>query len=280
MYVDKSRRIFFIFSGVDFLKTLAVQGFSCYRFCINQHKNKPILFKDKPSFTCEQKTPKIAGKPMKKAIAYYRASTKRQGQSGLGLEAQQQAVSAFSAANGYQIIAEYVELESGARNGRNWLNVALAECKQHQAVLLIAKLDRLSRRVTFIAGLIETKIDFKAIDIPNADPFTLHIFAAFAEKERVENSIRTINALAAAKARGVILGKFGRYVLSVRNRERAKSFAEKMRPIIQRLRKHGIKTVRDITEELNRLRIPTYRQQNAQWHVSSVHRLLVRIDNP
>lgn len=214
---------------------------------------------------------------MKKAIAYYRASTRRQGQSGLGLEAQQQAVASFAAANGYDLIAEYVELESGARNGRNWLSVALAECKQQDAVLLIAKLDRLSRRVAFIAGLIEAKVYFKAMDIPNADPFTLHIFAAFAEKERADISSRTKDALAAAKARGVVLGQFGSTVLSVRNRERAAGFAEKMRPVIERLRKRGIKTVRAITAELNRLRIPTYHQHNAHWHVSSVHRLLARI---
>lgn len=216
---------------------------------------------------------------MQKAIAYYRASTKRQGESGLGLEAQEKAVARYAAANGYELIAEYVELESGARNGRAWLNIALAECKQQQAVLLIAKLDRLSRRVTFIAGLIETRIDFKAIDIPNADPFTLHIFAAFAEKERTDISMRTKAALAAAKARGSILGKFGRNVLSVRNHERAQAFAKKMRPIIERLRQRGFTTVRAITEELNRLHIPTYHRDNARWHISSVHRLLSRINN-
>lgn len=215
---------------------------------------------------------------MKKAIAYYRASTKRQGQSGLGLEAQEQAVANFAAANGYVIIDDYVELESGSRNGRAWLNTALVECKKQNAVLLIAKLDRLSRRVAFIAGLIETKVDFKAIDIPNADPFTLHILAAVAEKERADISSRTMSALAAAKKRGVLLGKFGRYVLSVRNHKRAKAFANKMRPIIKDLRKRGIRTVRAITEELNRLHVPTYRKKNAHWHANTVYRLLCRIN--
>lgn len=236
------------------------------------------MFKGKPSFTHEQRGHKTTGKAMQKAIAYYRASTKRQGQSGLGLEAQQQAVASFAAVNSYKLVEEFIELNSGARNGRVGLKAAMAECKKQDAVLLIAKLDRLSRSVAFISALMEAKVDFKVVDNPYAERFTLHILAAVAEKELADIRARTFAALAAAKARGVVLGKFGRNVLSARNRERAKVFAEQMQPVIQRLRQRGIKTVRAITAELNRLHIPTYHQQNSHWHVSSVHRLLLRID--
>lgn len=215
---------------------------------------------------------------MQKAIAYYRVSTKRQGRSGLGLEAQQHSVALFAAANKYKLIEEFYETDSGARNGRLRLKEAIAECKRQDAILIIAKLDRLSRRVAFIASLMEAKVYFRAIDIPNADPFTLHIFAAVAEKERADNSSRTTAALAAAKARGVILGKFCRTVLAKRNQDNAKEFAGNMRPIIERIRKRGIKTIRAITAELNRLRIPTYRKDNTLWHSNTVYRLLCRID--
>lgn len=216
---------------------------------------------------------------MQNAIAYYRASTKRQEESGLGLEAQQLAVANFVATNGYSVIEEFVEIKSGAKNKRKALQSALTACKKQKATLLIAKLDRLSRSVAFIATLMESKVDFKVMDNPNAERFTLHILAAMAEKELADIRTRTVVALAAAKARGVELGKFGRCVLSVRNKKRAELFAEQMRPIIFRLRKRGIKTIRAIAEELNKSGIPTYTRANAHWHPNTVHRLIIRIDN-
>jgi DNA invertase Pin-like site-specific DNA recombinase len=215
---------------------------------------------------------------MQKAIAYYRVSTKRQGRSGLGLEAQVKAIADFAKGNNLLLIEGYQETKSGERNGRIGLQAAMAACKKENAILVIAKLDRLSRSVAFIATLMESKVAFVVVDMPDAEPFVLHIHAAFAQKELVELRLRTKLSLAAAKARGVVLGKFGRYVLSERNRERAKNFAEKMRPIIERLRRRGIKTVRAIAAELNRLHIPTYRKDNAHWHSNTVHRLISRID--
>lgn len=213
---------------------------------------------------------------MQPVIAYYRVSTKRQGQSGLGLEAQQQAVNSFATANGFILIDEFVEVCSGKSNYYKYaLNAALSECKKEKAILLIAKLDRLSRNVAFISTLMETDVDFKIVDNPYAEKFTLHILAAVAQKEREDNSRRTSAALAAAKLRGVELGKYGKYVLSQANIFRAEIFAQKMKPVIDEFRNKGLQTVRAITKELNRLKIPTYNKH--KWHISSVHRLLKRI---
>lgn len=115
---------------------------------------------------------------MKPAIAYYRASTKRQGQSGLGIDAQQKSVEEFVRANGYELLGDYIEIKTGKRNERYGLNAALSECKRNGATLLIAKLDRLSRRVAFIATRMESNVDFKVVDLPDADEFTPHMLAA------------------------------------------------------------------------------------------------------
>lgn len=215
---------------------------------------------------------------MKKAIAYYRVSTKRQGRSGLGLDAQQRAVQSFAKAWHLKLVEEITEMRSGMRSGNPGLSDALNACHKQNAVLLIAKLDRLKRNVVFIATLMESGVRFITVDDPHAEEFTLHIKAAMGQKEGREISKRTKDALAAAKRRGTELGKFGRYVLSIRNRERANRFARKMRPIIKRLHKRGIKTIRAITMELNRLHIPTFRKDDSLWHFNTVYRLLSRIE--
>lgn len=213
---------------------------------------------------------------MQSAIAYFRVSTQKQERSGLGLEAQEQAVRAFAKANGYNLLNEYIEVNSGTRNHKYNLKVVLAECRKYNAVLIIAKLDRLSRNVAFISTLMESGVEFKSVDNPYAERFTLHILAAVAEKERADNSQRTTAALAAAKSRGVELGKYGRYVLSKINHRDALAFASKMEPVITEIRGKGLKTVRAITAELNRLKVPTYR--NHKWYLSTVHNLIKRID--
>lgn len=212
---------------------------------------------------------------MKKAITYYRVSTERQGISGLGLEAQRQTVQEFAKANDFMLTSEYVEVESGKKNKRPVLLQALIACKTEQATLLIAKLDRLGRNVAFISKLMEAGVDFKAVDNPYAGKFIVHILAAFAEHERDLISERTIAALKAAKERGVELGKHGRYVLSKLNRQQADHFASTMVPIIGKLQDNGIKTVRAITAELNRLHVPTY-SNDGHWHISSVHKVMKR----
>ncbi len=141
-----------------------------------------------------------------KYIAYFRVSTERQGVSGLGLEAQQTSVNQYVARSGGELLAEYVEVESGRKSDRPQLTAAIAKAKKLGAILLIAKLDRLARRVHFISGLMETGVQFRAADMPNADRFMLHVYAAMAEEEARRISERTRNALQAAKARGVKLG--------------------------------------------------------------------------
>jgi DNA invertase Pin-like site-specific DNA recombinase len=143
---------------------------------------------------------------VKKAVSYLRVSTQRQGATGLGLEAQRSAVEAFCEAQGYQIVEEFVEVESGKRSDRPVLREALARARSSKATLVIAKLDRLARNVAFIANLMESGVEFVAVDMPDAKGFFLHVMAAVAEHEARAISERTRNALAAAKARGVALG--------------------------------------------------------------------------
>lgn len=216
-------------------------------------------------------------KKLKKAISYYRVSTDRQGQSGLGLEAQKQAVQAFAASHGLQIIKAFTEVESGRNNKRPLIKEALAACKKEKAVLVIARLDRLARNVAFISKLMESKVEFMAIDVPHADKFIVHIMAAVAEHARDRISMDTKTALQAAKERGVELGKYGKQVLSKRNKEAADRFARELEPIITKLKQQGIKSVRKLSDELNRLKIPTFRGGAHQWFPHTVHSVLKRI---
>src|SRR6476661_7275940 len=149
---------------------------------------------------------------MSPLIAYYRVSTQKQGRSGLGLEAQRKAVVAFAAAEGFEIVEEFVEVESGkgadALDRRPQLKAALKAAKKAKCEVAVAKLDRLSRDVAFIANLMSQRVPFVVCALGrNVDPFTLHIYAALAEQERRMISRRTKEALQAAKARGVKLGR-------------------------------------------------------------------------
>lgn len=198
-----------------------------------------------------------------KAIAYYRVSTAKQGYSGLGLEAQQASVSAFLQTNRYELIQSYTEVESGRKNNRPQLLAAIEQCKKDKALLIIAKLDRLSRNVAFIANLMESKVKFKAIDMPEADSFILHILAAVAQREREMISQRTKEALAAAKARGIKLGTTIQ-PLADHNRLLAKEEAVRLQPVIARLRDSGIVTVKALAEAMNK-------------HPTQVQRILSRL---
>src|SRR5271163_4507783 len=141
-----------------------------------------------------------------KFISYLRVSTARQGISGLGLEAQREAVLNYLNGGRWTLVQEVVEVESGKRNDRPALAEALRLCRKHRATLIIAKLDRLARNVHFISALMESGVEFVAVDMPEANRFVVHIMAAVAEQEAEALSKRTKAALAAAKARGTQLG--------------------------------------------------------------------------
>src|ERR1700722_20045985 len=139
-----------------------------------------------------------------KFVAYYRVSTVKQGESGLGLEAQQKAVRDYLNGGHWKLIDEVTEVESGKRNDRPALARALALCRLHKATLIIAKLDRLARNVNFISNLMESTVEFTAVDFQTANRLTVHILAAVAEHEAQAISTRTREALRAARARGVV----------------------------------------------------------------------------
>jgi DNA invertase Pin-like site-specific DNA recombinase len=166
-------------------------------------------------------------------VSYYRVSTGRQGHSGLGLDAQRHAVRDYLGWNPEnQLVAEYTEVESGKKSDRPELQTALAACKRHKATLIIAKLDRLARNVAFMANLMESGVEFVAVDNPHASKLMLHMLAAFAEHEREQISSRTKAALAAAKARGVKLGKQG-HILAAENKREASEFAKGLAATLQ-----------------------------------------------
>lgn len=218
-------------------------------------------------------------KMIKQAVAYYRVSTDRQGKSGLGLEAQQSAVQNFSDGQGTKLVKEFTEVESGKKNNRPVLQEALAYCRKYKAQLIIAKLDRLGRNVAFISALMDSGVSFVAVDNPHANELILHIMAAFAQYERKAISTRTKEALQATKRRGVKLGKYGKDILSQKNKEVADQFALGVESILEELKKEGIITIRAIRDELNRRNIPTFRSGENKWHFTTVYNLLQRRKN-
>jgi DNA invertase Pin-like site-specific DNA recombinase len=207
-------------------------------------------------------------------VPYYRVSTDRQGRSGLGLEAQRDAVQCFLARVGGTLVAEYVEVESGKRNDRPELAKAVAACRKHKAKLVIAKLDRLSRNVAFIAALMDGNVEFVAVDNPHATRLTLHILAAVAEHEREMIAARTKAALQAAKARGVRLGRNGAEVLAPANRAKAMERAGQLEPVLAELIAAGM-SQRKIAAELTARGIAT--PNGGRWHPQSVSRVIERI---
>lgn len=215
-------------------------------------------------------------------VTYLRVSTERQGQSGLGLEAQRAAVAAHVRGRG-EVVAEFVEVESGKRADRPELARALSEAKRAGAVLIIAKLDRLARNVAFIANLLESGVEIAAADMPEANRFLLHVMAAVAEHEAQAISDRTRAALAAAKARGVALGwsmperkeeqRRASRKGAAKNAENACMHAANVLPIIRQIAAGGA-SLRQIADELNTRGIKTAR--GGLWYATTVRNIMAR----
>jgi DNA invertase Pin-like site-specific DNA recombinase len=220
---------------------------------------------------------------MKRIVAYVRVSTSQQGRSGLGIEAQRETLSRFACDEGFEIAAELVEVETGkgsdALDRRPQLAASLAKARALRCPVAVAKLDRLSRDVHFISGLMAHRVPFLVAELgPDVDPFVLHLYAALAEKERALISGRTRSALAAAKAKGVKLGNpkiaaaQGAAVVAVK--AEADRAASNVLPIISEIRKSGAMSLRAIAEALNARGIPTPR--GGRWYAMSVRNALAR----
>ena len=215
----------------------------------------------------------------KQFVSYLRVSTSRQGESGLGLEAQRSAVVNFaqSLKDGAEIVKEFVEVESGKRTDRPVLAEAIKECKANGYTLLVAKLDRLSRNLHFVTTLQNSKVDFVAADNPHATPFLIHILVAVAEHERNMISSRTKAALEAAKRRGVKLGNpnYGLAIpkaIEARQRIAANRNAELRRTVEEIMAKAGLTTLAEIANALNLRGIKTNR--GCLFTPTQVHRLI------
>ena len=216
-------------------------------------------------------------------IAYLRVSTGKQAKSGLGIEAQRTAVDAFAAANGLRVLDWHVEAETGkgsdALDRRPVLAAALAQARKAKAAVVVAKLDRLSRDVHFISGLMAQRVPFIVTELgADVDPFMLHVYAALAEKERNLISARTKAALAAKKAQGVKLGGPRLAEVSAAGREtqvrEADAFAANVAPIIREVQAAGVTKLADLAAALNARGIKT--QRGGAWHASTVRNILMR----
>lgn len=216
-------------------------------------------------------------------VAYYRVSTDKQGRSGLGLEAQREAVSAFLNGGGWKLVGEEEEIESGGRCDRPALERALSLCRAHRATLVVAKLDRLARDAHFLLGLEKAGVEFVAVDMPSANRMTVGVMAMVAEEERRMISQRTRAALSAAKARGVKLGGFrGRAgtpdevakARAARSRA-ADERASALLPILARIDPDGALSLRAIASQLNEEGVPTA-SGRGQWTAAGVKRVRER----
>ena len=221
---------------------------------------------------------------MQQVVSYIRVSTGKQGASGLGIEAQREAIARFVAAEGMELAGEYVEVETGkgsdALDRRPQLAGALAAARKAKAPVVVAKLCRLSRDVAFISGLMAQRVPFIVSELgADADPFMLHVYAALAEKERNMIADRTRAALAAKKARGAVLGNRTNLAEAQAkgvtvNRAAADAFAANVLPIVRQIQTAGATTPRAVAAALNARGIRTAR--GGAWHDSTVRNLLAR----
>ncbi len=221
---------------------------------------------------------------MRQVVAYIRVSTGKQGKSGLGIEAQRAALARFVEAEGCEVVAEYVEVETGkgsdALATRPELAAALALARRIKGAVLVAKLDRLSRDVAFISGLMANRVPFIVAELgADCDPFMLHLYAALAEKERHLIADRTRAALASKKAAGAVLGNRTNLAEAAAkgadaNRAAADAFAANVLPVIRQIEASGVAGFRAIAAALNARGIRTAR--GGDWHATTVRNLMQR----
>jgi DNA invertase Pin-like site-specific DNA recombinase len=216
-------------------------------------------------------------------IAYYRVSTERQGRSGLGLDAQRKAVADFLNGGRWELLEEFVEVESGKRSDRLELAKALKACRARRATLVIAKLDRLARDAHFLLGLQKAGVDFVAADMPTANRLTVGIMALVAEEEARMISARTKAALAAAKARGAKLGlanpaRVDRHEVSAKGvaavTASADQHAANVLPIVRSIQAAGVVSLHGVADALNARGIHTAR--GGKWYAATVRNMLLR----
>jgi DNA invertase Pin-like site-specific DNA recombinase len=198
-------------------------------------------------------------------VVYYRVSTERQGRSGLGLDAQRAMVRRFLQPTD-NVIAEFTEIQSGKRNDRPELWNAINLAKRHRSKLLIPKLDRFSRKVSFISGIIDQGIELAVCEHPNVSTFFLHLLACFAEEERRQISERTKAALRAAKMRGTVLGRNAK-VLSIQRRLEKQNFFETIRPEFEQATRDA-GTYSGTAILLNERKVATFK--GGKWHPQTV----------
>jgi DNA invertase Pin-like site-specific DNA recombinase len=221
---------------------------------------------------------------MKPIVAYLRVSTAQQGKSGLGIEAQREAIARFAETQGFTLAAEFTEVETGkgadALDRRPQLDAALKQAKKLKCPVVVAKLDRLSRDVAFISGLMAQRVPFVVAELgADVDPFMIHIYAALAEKERKLISERTRAALAQKKAQGALLGNRTNLPAAQAKgvagiRAAADAFASNVLPVIQQIEASGASSYRGIADVLNARGVRTAR--GGEWHATTVRNLMLR----
>lgn len=226
---------------------------------------------------------------MQQAVAYYRVSTEQQGRSGLGLEAQRERCATFAAAHGYEVAGEFTEVGSGkgadALDRRPQLAAAMAKARRLKCRVLVAKLDRLSRDVHFISGLMAQHVPFIVAELgPDVDPFMLHVYAALAEKERKLISERTRAALAIRKAQGMKLGNRtnladARVLARARAAEEEARFARIVLPVIRDIQRSGVTSLRGVAAALDARGVKTAKG-GLQWYPAQVKAMIDRGATP
>ena len=211
-------------------------------------------------------------KQIKKGVRHLRVSTRRQGRSGLGLAAQRRITDFYFKANNILLVKEFVEIGSGRPRKRPKAQKTIEYCRRYNLPLYVANQSRLARNVGFIYDLIDSKFEYTPIDMPHADKSQRLFQAIIDEKSADDLSANTKNSLVSARSKGVKFGGNSKKRKKTMQRKR-KALLKRIRPVLRRIKKQ-FHTVRDITDELNRKKVKTFRGNKGGWHISTVHKLM------